>query len=182
MRGWLTTLIGHHAYRPWLTVEGSLTQALRAHCPHLRLLRLRQEEDRPHADELAPLSLPRGRLALVREVLLVCREHPVVFAHSVIPMAGLQGPWRGLFKLGQRPLGEALFADPAIQRRPMQYRRLDGRHPLYRAATRWLDHPPAALWARRSVFLRAGSPILVTEVFLPAVLRMTAMDQQEKAR
>ncbi|MFN3594217.1 MAG: chorismate--pyruvate lyase family protein, partial [Thiobacillaceae bacterium] len=110
--------------------------------------------------------------ALIREVMLLCDEHPLVFAHSVIPRAGLAGPWRSLSRLGNRPLGEALFADPRIVRHPLQYRRLDRRHPLYHSAVRHLSVRPSWLWARRSVFCRDGYPILVTEVFLPEVLQL----------
>jgi chorismate-pyruvate lyase len=35
-----------------------------------------------------------------------------------------------------------------------------------------LDAAPASLWARRSLFLFGGSRLLVTEVFLPAILAL----------
>ena len=126
----------------------------------------------PYIDEHPALGLHRRRLSLIRDVLLTCAGRPLVYAHSVIPTAGLDGPWRNLSRLGNRPLGEALFADPQVQRHPLQYRRLDGRHPLYRAAIEHVTDKPPAFWARRSVFARDGHSILVTEVFLPEVLRL----------
>lgn len=173
MNPWHATLMGHPPYRPWLTDDGSLTQALKRHCPDLRVVRLRQGPGVPHRDEHRPLRLQLHRLSLIRDVLLTCAGRPLVYAHSVIPLAGLAGPWRNLSRLGNRPLGEALFADPQVVRGPLQFSRLDGRHPLYRAAIEHVANKPRALWARRSVFARDDHPILVSEVFLPEVLRLT---------
>ena len=81
----------------------------------------------------------------------------------------LSGAWRGLRGLGKRPLAEALFTDPLVARRTLEYVRIDSRHPLGRRARRLFgrDFPP--LWARRSRFVKRGRPLLVTEVFLPAL-------------
>lgn len=173
MNPWHATLIGHPPYRPWLTDDGSLTQALKRHCPDLRVRRLRQGPGRPYRDESRLLGLPPGRISLIRDALLICAGRPLVYAHSVIPLAGLIGPWRNLSRLGNRPLGEALFADPRIVRSALQFGRLDCRHPLYRAAIEHVDNKPRTLWARRSVFARDDHPILVSEVFLPQILRLT---------
>jgi len=160
------------AWRSWLGDRGSLTQRLTAACPGFRVERLRQQRARPFADECAALGLRRGERALVREALLLCGDTPLVYAHSVIPLAGLRGPWRALAGLGHQPLGAALFADPRIERQPLRWRALDDRHPLYRQAGRCLPGLPSRLWARRSLFSLEGRPILVTEVFLPEVLRL----------
>lgn len=124
-----------------------------------------------HADEYAPLHLRTSSLAYVREVLLMCDQHPVVFAHSVLPCGGLRGGWNGITRLGTRPLGEALFNNPRIQRAALAYRQIDARHPLFRAIRR--NHPLSTrvVWARRSVFRLNGHPLLVTEVFLPEIER-----------
>lgn len=172
MKHWHSTLVGRQPYRPWLTNNGSLTAALKSRCPGLQVKRLRQALDRPHADEFTLLGLAPKERALIREVILLCDDRPLVFAHSVIPRAGLAGPWRSLSRLGNRPLGEALFTDPRIVRNPLQFRRLDRRHPLYRCAVSQLTERPCCLWARRSVFCRDGYPILVTEVFLPELLQL----------
>jgi chorismate--pyruvate lyase len=172
MNPWQATLVGRLPYRPWLMDNGSLTMALKRRCTELRVVRLRQRPGLPYPDEHAPLELKARRLGLIRDVLLTCAGRPVVYAHSVIPLSGLMGPWHSLSRLGNRPLGEALFADPQIARQPLEYKRLDRRHPLYRAAIEHAPDRPPRLWARRSVFVRGGHPILVTEVFLPEVLRL----------
>ncbi len=107
-----------------------------------------------------------------REVSLNCRSQPLIFAHSVVAPRALKGPWHMLSRLGARPLGAALFADPRIQRHPLCFRQLNRRHALYRRACQLLNEAPATLWARRSLFVLCGSPLLVTEVFLPAILAL----------
>ncbi|MBI5329425.1 MAG: chorismate lyase [Betaproteobacteria bacterium] len=161
------------AWRPWLTDHGSLTRRLTLACPSFRVQRLSQRLEQPMHDELRPLDLHPGRLAMVREVLLLCGDTPLVFAHSVIPCGGLRGPWVGLSGLGHRPLGAALFADPRIRRHPLEFRLLDRRHPLYRRAALHLPAAPATLWARRSRFVLKGRALMVTEVFLPATQTLT---------
>lgn len=173
MDRWLTALTGATPYRRWLQEPGSLTRALMQRCPAFNVARLRQELDRPGLDELAQLGLPRGRLAVVREVLLRNGAAPLVYAHSVIPRPGLAGPWVGLAGLGNRPLGATLFANPRIRRQPLEFKRLDRRHPLCRRALPYLSTAPTAtLWARRSLFSLERHPILVTEIFLPAILEL----------
>lgn len=172
MDSWHDHLISNTPYRHWLQVPGSLTHALMSRCPAFNVVRLHQAAAPAHADEEDLLQLPPGRLAVVREVLLRCGESPLVFAHSVIPREGLRGPWVGLSSLGNKPLGAALFTNPRIQRHALEYKRLDRRHPLYRKASLHLDAPPATLWSRRCRFTLQGHSILVSEVFLPATLRL----------
>jgi len=169
---WLTSAWQAGGWRHWLTDRGSLTRRLQQACPDFRVIRLKQALGHPNLDECKTLGLFPGRLAMVREVLLLNAETPLVFAHSVIPLAGLSGPWAGLAGLGNRPLGAALFTNPRIQRQALEYQHLDRRHSLYRHAVRHLAEPPRTLWARRSLFALKNHPILVTEVFLPATLQL----------
>lgn len=109
---------------------------------------------------------------LVREVLLVCGDVPVVFAHTVVDPADVRGAWRSVTRLGNRPLGAALFADPRIRRHPLHVRKIGWHHELRRRIARYIEGAPLSLWARRSLFRLHDSPILVTEVFLPEILRL----------
>lgn len=167
---WLASAWPAGAWRHWLTDHGSLTRRLQRLAPAFRVRRLRQGSGVPHADECAVLRLAPGRRAVIREVLLLNADTPLVFAHSVIPFSGLAGPWAALTGLGNRPLGEALFSNPRVGRHPLEFKRIDRRHPLYRAAVRHLPRPPRTLWARRSPFTLEGHAILVSEVFLPDLL------------
>lgn len=157
------------AMRRWLSARGSLTARIASRFDGFNLLRLSQKLVVPHADERRALGLKRGRRAVVREVVLRGGAIPLVFAHSVAAPASLRGAWRGLSRLGARPLAEMLFADPLVTRMPIEYRRLDRRHALFRKAIAAADRPATFLWARRSVFLKRRAPLLVTEVFLPAI-------------
>lgn len=155
--------------RPWLCDRGSLTQRLRSRCASFRVVPLTTGLARPNPDEYALLNMVAGRRAYVREVLLLCNDTPVVFAHSVLPYSSLRGGWNGITRLGSRPLGEALFSDPRILRQPLAYHRVWRDHPLFRAIAPQLVPRVSSLWARRSVFSLKGHPLLVTEVFLPAI-------------
>jgi len=159
-------------YRGWLADRGSLTRRLKERCRAFQVRPLRQELDRPLPDERGRVGLRPGELALVREVYLICGEMPVVFAHSVLMPEDLRGVWNSVSRQGAKPLGEALFSDPRVRRAPLEYRALGRHHALYRRASQLLPDPPAQLWARRSLFSLHARPLLVTEVFLPAVLEL----------
>ena len=158
------------AYRPWLRDRGSLTRRIQDRCPGLRVKVVFQGLRRVNRDERFMAS---GRSkALVREVYLYCRRTPVVFAHSVINVRDLRGAWRRLARLGSRPLGAELFSDPRVERYALRQKKLSRRHELCRRAGAALSTTPATLWARRSLFMLNKSPILVTEVFLPGILKL----------
>ena len=122
-------------------------------------------------DEERELRLRRGQYAYVREVVLYCDGQAVVFAHSVVPLKNLRGAWNSVTRLGSRPLGEALFTNHLVQRHPLSYRVLHPHHKLYQQTARAvvLDDK-ATLLARRSRFSLKGRALMVTEVFLPAIL------------
>ncbi len=151
---------------PWLTSRGSLTSRLIANVDEFNLVRLMQGAQIPNVDERRELGLRDRELAIVREVLLRDAGTPLVFAHSIVARRDLTGVWRGLSRLGGRPLAEMLFHDAGVVRLPMEYRKIDARHPLYRRAREVARFEATSIWARRSVFLKRGRPLLVTEVFL----------------
>jgi chorismate lyase len=158
--------------RPWMTDRGSLTARIVAHFPDFNLQRVMQARMPPFADERRALHLRAGELAIVREVILKSGTTPLIFAHTVAHPNSLSGAWRGLSKLGARPLAEMLFHDPTVARMPMEYRQLSDAHPLLARMHQVLDIRANRVWARRSVFLKHGAPLLVTEVFLPSILHI----------
>jgi len=157
---------------PWLSDGSSLTARIRARCGELRVRVLRQGLARPNEDERRIIGLAAGRRAWLREVLLLADGEPVVFAHTVLAPRHLSGPWRMAAGVGGKPLGAALFADPQIARGALNCACLKPDHPLHRGAEAVLGAKLPTLWARRSRFLRAEQPLLVTEVFLPGILRL----------
>ena len=158
--------------RSWLLDRGSLTLRIQLRCDHFRLDLLSQHIAAVGRGERAILGARAGVQCVVREVSLNCGQHPVVFAHSVVESRAVRGAWRMLMTLGARPLGAALFSDPRVERHPLHFRQLNRQHELYRRACRLLERRPACLWARRSLFVLRGSRLLVTEVFLPAILAL----------
>ena len=155
--------------RAWLSDHGSLTMRLKSRCESFRVVPLATGLARPNADECALLGVAAGTRVYVREVLLECNGLPVVFAHSVLPYPSLRGGWNGISRLGSRPLGEALFSNHRIRRQPLSFRKLQPDHPLFRTIVRRQILDARTLWARRSVFCLNKHPLLVTEVFLPAI-------------
>jgi chorismate--pyruvate lyase len=155
--------------RAWLSDHGSLTLRLKSRCETFRVVTRFTGLARPNPDEHALLGVAAGTRVYVREVLLECNGLPVVFAHSILPYPSLRGGWSGISRLGSRPLGEALFSDHRVRRQPLAFRNLHPDHPLFRTIGRQQNLNARTLWARRSVFCLNRHPLLVTEVFLPAI-------------
>jgi chorismate--pyruvate lyase len=166
---WTAHLPLDRALASWLRGGGSLTARLRHRAADFGMRRLAQFTGAALPDEKGSRLLPRQRGAVVREVLLMGGARPLVFAHSVAATSSLNGPWRELRGLGGRPLAELLFADPRARREPLRYALLRVSDPLGRRVRRALPEIAFPLWARRSVFRHRGVPLLVTEVFLPAL-------------
>jgi chorismate lyase len=161
------------ALRPWITDRGSLTARIIAHFADFNLQRLGQQRATPNEDERRVLGLRHGEEAIVREVLLKSAVTTLVFAHTAVNPHDLRGAWRGLSRLGARPLAEMLFHDPTVTRMAMEYKRLPAQHALMRRLDELHlrdQRSASAIWARRSVFLKNAKPLLVTEVFMPAIL------------
>lgn len=156
--------------RSWLTEPDSLTARCRRDCAEFRVRLLRYEKARPLADEAAGGKAGRG-LAWVREVALECDGRPVIFAHTTLSTAGGGRLTCWLAGLGNRSLGSLLFAYPGFRREAIEYLQLDRRHPLHQRAAR-LGDVGERLWARRSLHRLGGQQVLVTEVFLPEIVRL----------
>lgn len=165
-----------HVLRPWLTDPDSLTARIRARCGAFGVVVVRQAPGRAMRDEAVLLGLRMHERVWLREVLLLADGVPVVFARSVVSRRHVRGAWHMFHGMGARPLGAALFADPRIARQPLAAACLDARDARYHRAIEvtGLQPAPRCLWARRSVFRLRGRPLLVTEVFLPAILRLRA--------
>lgn len=160
-------------YRQWLIDSGSLTKRLQMLSADFYVRPSRHQYAKPQVDEAQLLALSRRQNALLREVYLYANDEPVVFAHSVLPRLSLRGDWLVLGHLGDRPLGAALFMNPRVTRTQLEFKKLSRQHALYRRAVRHLEAKPQAVWARRSIFRLKRSAIMVTEVFLPQVLKLS---------
>lgn len=163
------------AVADWLRDEGSLTRRVIQACGNgvFRVRLLHQSWGAPLYSETKILRLRRGEATLIREVELLCDDHPWVFARTLIPATSLKGSARRLTQLGEKPLGAVLFSDPKVHRGITQIARLQPRHPLFAAATANLAQQPQELWGRRTLFYLSKRPILVNEIFLPELPHST---------
>lgn len=153
--------------RPWLAEPGLLTARVRAVCGpgmRLRLLGLRPAPFEPEWQ----LRMGIGdRGCLLRDVEIGCHEARWVFARSVFPDSTVsQHPW--LRELGDTGLGEYLAQVGEVRRETLEYCELRPGHALFAAAAQGADLA-GPLWARRAVYRLVDAPILVQEVFLPAL-------------
>ncbi len=156
--------------RGWLTDDSSLTARIRARCGACSLRVVRQGKGVVLPDEMAALGVHRHGDLWQREVLLIADGEPVVFARSLVAATAVPAAWHLLRRLGGRPLAAVLFDDPRVVRSPLEAACLDTRD------SRWHHAAHAtgcaglpSLWARRSAFHRSGAPLLITEIFLPAI-------------
>lgn len=166
---WRTPLcLAPRPLHPWLTERGSLTAMLMAHFPEISVKVLFQGWQKAHLDEAHEQE--QGHIAC-REVLLQSQHTPLVYAHSITSAAALRKGFHLFGRTGSRPLGALLFADPTIRRSHLSWCCIDQRHPLWQKAQAAVGTLPQRLWARRSVFYAGHDQLLVTEVFLPALLK-----------
>lgn len=168
----------------WLIDTESLTRRLQTACGRdFHVAPRAQRWERPLPSERDALALPDHARALVRQVHLLSGERALVFARTVMPVTTLQGARRRYARLRTRSLGSVLFGTPGLVRGPLEAAHLEPGHALYDTALGGAGRRGAsALWGRRSVFLVQGHPLLVTEVFLPAVLRLGAPDRDKGHR
>ncbi len=170
---WLTFIPAiEPGYAPWLHDHGSLTKRIQQRCEKFNVQNIYNGLSMASRDEINLLNVTRPQHIYTREVFLYADDKPVVFAHSVVAAHHLRGTWHTLQHFGNRPLGALLFSHPLVQRAPLRFRALKPEHTLYRHAAIGMDNPPLSLWARRSVFSLHGAPLLVTEVFLPDILKL----------
>ena len=96
-----------------------------------------------------------------------------VAARSVAQLNASHGVWQGMRRLRSRPLADILYNDVTILRSGFEVARLNKQTALFRTVKviqskcQPLNPSDTALLARRSVFWRQGSPLLVAECFLP---------------
>lgn len=146
-------------WHSWLTDNGSLTQRLvQLSQGEFAVQVVRQQWGLPSRSEAQALGMKTRQMALIREVQLIGKGEPWVYARSLIPAKTLTGAQRRLRYLGNRSLGSLLFRTPGMRRGPLQICKL--------------GQDEQALWARRSVFYLQDKPVLVCEVFLSPLQRV----------
>jgi chorismate lyase len=160
-------------WQPWLSDTGSLTQKIEnAIGQKLEVQVLRDCPQSLNSDESRYFHF-KIRRCRVREVLLCANNIPVVMAHSVIPTLSSSGSNHAVLRLGTKPLGAVLFAKTRKHSKPKAPReiaRLDKSSLLWKRCSKNYIGLSSPLWARRTLYQLKGHPILVNEIFLPALL------------
>ncbi|BBE08866.1 Probable chorismate pyruvate-lyase [Mycoavidus cysteinexigens] len=175
------------AQKNWLTRGGSLTQRLQT-LGRVEVQVVREAVDFAWAGEAHCLKARARQRVWAREVLLLVEGEPFIAARSIAPLPASRGVWADIRQLHTRSLSELLYGG-VIKRSALASRPIGKGDPLYhfiqrcfeRAALRRDLTPPlsAAPVARRSIFMHAGQPLLVTECMLAALwLRLAEPNRQ----
>jgi len=153
------------AVQSWVYETGSLTARLRRHYGNRVAVKvLQQRWSKPSPSEAKLLRQPQTRYALIREVLLYTDSQPLILARTVIPQRTIKATHGSLARLGTRPLGEVLFADPNLAREAMQVVLVTPR--IWTQTARDLGDITQPVWGRRTVYALEGNTMLVAEFFL----------------
>jgi len=160
-------------WQPWLSDTGSLTQKIeRAIGQKLEVIVLRDCRQNLNSDESRYFHFEIKRCR-IREVLLCANGVPLVMAHSIIPSSSSSGSNHEVLRLGKKPLGAVLFAKTRMHSKkkpPREIARLDKQSALWKKCFGQYPELPSVSWARRTLYQLKGRPLLVSEVFLPALL------------
>jgi chorismate--pyruvate lyase len=150
-------------HRDWLFDRSSLTRRLRTLSDdEFEVIPLREAVGPILPEECRVLGLQPGVLGWIREVYLAGFGRPWVYARSVINHLDIAGSDCALLQLGNIPLGSLLFGEKPYKRSEIEVCR-------YRDVCNASSRPASPLWARRSVFSRGQTRVLVHEMFLPAL-------------
>ena len=160
-------------WQPWLSDTGSLTQRIEQVIGQkLEVLVLRDCRQNLDSDESRYFHFKIKRCR-IREVLLCANGIPLVMARSIIPTMSSSGSNHAVLRLGKKPLGAVLFAKSRMHSRKKPLReiaRLDKHSTLWKKCVQQYPELPSVTWARRTLYELKGHPLLVSEVFLPALL------------
>jgi len=154
----------------WTYESGSLTRRLRSYYGDSVTVKvLLQRWSKPFLSERRLLQLPEHQYSLTREVLLHADGKPLILARTIIPASTIKVVKSNLSHLGNRPLGEIIFSYPKLERIAMDVALIN--------QSTWTQpaiaeaHIDQSIWGRRTVYAIAHKQMLVSEFFLPEVLR-----------
>lgn len=145
-----------------------MTLQLRHHFgPDVAVQPLKDGPGNLHRDEHYLLPCCKAR-AHVREVVLASSRHKLIVARTVFDPKSLRLT-RQIMQLGPQPLGQLLFANGNAVWLAREFARVSSAAAIYPLVRKAVDRPSGSFWARRSLFLLDRHPLLVTEIFLPAM-------------
>lgn len=163
-----------------LMEAGSLTERLIGSGKEFAVEPLYLGRGAAHPDEAGPIGVTAGETMGVRHVALTLDGVTVVVARSY---CRLDCPtWFPILDRGGRSLGFTLFSgEVALTRGALEFAEVGAGHPLFELARLHADgvtrYP-----ARRCRFELDGAPLVVCEVFLPALEARLAVGKHHPAR
>jgi len=154
----------------WVFESGSLTQRLRNfYGAGVGVKIMFQQWRPPFLSERRLLRLPEHKYSLTREVLLHINGRPLVLARTIIPETTIKAAKSNLSRLGNRPLGEIIFSYPKLERIAMDVTLIN--LPTWSPLAKLEAGISSPIWGRRTVYAIAHKQMLVSEFFLPEILR-----------
>lgn len=155
----------------WTYEPGSLTQRLRSYYGNAVTVKvLHQQWQTPFLSERNLLNVPEHRFCLVREVMLHANAKPLLLARTIIPEQTIKVAHRNLSHLGTRPLGEVIFSYPQLERLELGLSEI--KPSTWKPDVLSLADITQAIAGRRTVYAIAHKPMLVSEFFLPDLLKV----------
>ena len=151
--------------RQWLLDKESLTARLQRlyGAKNFSVKMLNESYTYANLDDADALGIQAGTRLRVREVHLLCKKKPLVYARSLIPLTSMVGHLGRLHFQGSKSLGAALFSDPTVKRGPIQI--------VESAVSKIPGAGKETVWGRRSIFHVSNRPLLVSEFYLPELLK-----------
>jgi chorismate lyase len=156
--------------RPWLIGKGLLTARLKDSCGDRYTLRLVDQWTGILSASHKAALRTEDNAGLFRDIEMCCGDNVWVFGQSVVPDSTLSAhPW--LAELGDCELGATLSGLSGVERSSYEYAWLPVTELATARALRDADIKPAGLWARRTRTTLRSAPLLIQELFLPAMGR-----------
>lgn len=159
--------------RPWIAEKGSLTQRLRRYQQTAFSVEvLGHYWAKPLQNEALKLQIGLHEMAYQREVILRDGAEATIYARTIVPRQTYQQVGHYFRRLGNQALGDVLFRDPHVRRSRIEVAKIRPYQWLYPLAMFEQEALIPTIWARRSLFYFGQRPILVNELFLPAIERL----------
>lgn len=156
--------------RDWISLETSMTARIADVAARpIDVEVLRQTQARLYPDE-TPYFTPPTAKPVVREVCLSADGQPYLIARTTLTSRKLQ-THPTIVELGNKALGTLLFSGPKpCPFTARDFAQLRHGHPLFDLVRMRDTTLQQAYWARRTLFWLFEEPLLVTEIFLPALV------------
>ena len=176
-------------WQDWLSDTGSLTQKIELTIGQKLEVKILSDCRQNLKYDESRIFLFKIRRCRIREVLLCINNTPLVMARSIIPIFSSSGSNQDILRLGKKPLGAVLFARnknkpgkrnnfesrkkyPCPKNKAIrEIARLGKNSSIWQSSYKKYHDLPLNPWGRRTLYKLKGRPILVSEIFLPNLIK-----------